>query len=262
MLRSRGSRLLVVVWVCASLASVPAFAWTPQSQVEIAESAARLAPPDLLHLIAKYRDDYRKGVLAAFEDGNAARHRQEEDGGALRATVLYEASGAVAAIEAHRPLEEVVYRLGVVAHYVSDANFPLNTSAGDPQEGAYFADFARYLESTEPRIQTVFYGLRPAVQRASSLDGMLDQTFARSRKLYPRIGEEYRRIGTVDGRRFFDDRSTAFGIAALCHSHALTDIAEVLRWVWVKAGGIDQRRGLPVRGEGLVLIPRTDVAAR
>lgn len=247
---------------CSAAWAVPALAWTPNSQVEIAESAARLAPPDLLRQIAKHREDYHKGVLAAFEDGDPARHRQEEAGGSLRATILYEAGGAVAAIRAHRTMEEIVYRLGVVSHYLADANFPLNTSAADPQEASYFADFARYLESTEPRIQTVFYGLRPAVQKASSLEAMLDQTFARSRGLYPRIGDEYRRVGTVDGRRLFDDRSTAFGVAALCRSHALTDIAEMLRWVWMQAGGADPRRGLPVRGEGLVLIPRLDVAAR
>jgi hypothetical protein len=244
------------LWAAGVAAALPAAAWTPGSQVTIAETAAGLAPPDLVRQIAKHQGEYRKGVLAAFQDGQAERHRIDERGGELDQVILYEVGGAVAAIRAHRPMEEIVYRLGVVSHYLADANFPLNTSASDPGESTYFADFARYLESAQPRVRTVFYGLRPAVQHSSDLRPMLEETLNRSRRLYPRVGDEYRRIDEINGQRYFDDRSTAFAIAALSYSHAITDVAEVLRWIWVQAGGADSRVGLPVRGERLVVIPK------
>ena len=74
--------------------------------------------------------------------------------------------------------------------------------------------------------------------------------------LYPYVGLEYDRIGGPYGRERFDDRSTAFGLSAIAFSQAVTDLAIVLRHVWIEAGGYDPREGLPVR-EGEFKMPRT-----
>ena len=63
----------------------------------------------------------------------------------------------------------------------------------------------------------------------------------RGRVLYPAIGREYARTGQIDGRALFDDRSTAFGVAAVSYSHALSDTANAYRFVWLRAGGADPR---------------------
>lgn len=235
--------------------ALPAWGWTPGNQVAIAESGAQLGPPDLVRQIAKNRAEFRKGVMAPFQDGDGARHMKNSDGsGELDRVIAYEVDGAVKAIRAHRPFSEVVYRLGVVSHYVADANDPLSADASDTQEGRYFRDFALYVESATPRVQTVFYGLRPELQRGADLSPLVSQALERGRRFYPLIGREYRRIGWGQGRQGFDDRSTAFGVAALSLSHALTDVAEALRFIWLRAGGADERR-MPVRGQQVVLVP-------
>ena len=250
---------VVLAGTVLALAPGPAVAWTPQSQLLIGESAAQMTPPDLRRQIAKHRGAFRKGLVAPFQDGDPARHRVNPDGsGKLDRVIHYEADGVVKAIQAHRPMEEIVYRLGVLSHYLADASNPLNADASDPMEPRFYEDFLRYLESTEPRIETVFYGLRPEIQAAPDLRPLVAESLARSRKLYPLVGKEYRRIGTIDGRRLFDDRSTAFGVASLCFSHALSDIAEAFRILWIRAGGIDQRRVLPERGDTVVLLPKPD----
>ncbi len=254
-------RLLAVGLLVAGV-TVPAVAWTPNSQVSIAESAARLAPPDLLRLLAKHREDYREGVMAAFRDKDARSHFKDLGGrGSLDKAWQREVENAIAAIEAHRPFSEVVYRLGMMAHYLTDANNPLNVSSADSLEPKYFADFSRYLESAEPRFQAVFYGLRPELEGGKTLNPLLEETFERSQSLYRLVGQEYRRFPKIDGRRNFDDRSTAFGVAALCYSHAVSDIAEALRYIWLKSGGADSRRHLPERGKYIVLLPRGDAPA-
>ena len=63
------------------------------------------------------------------------------------------------------------------------------------------------------------------------------------------IGREYRRIGTVDGVRLFDDKSTAFGVGSIAFSHAVSDLAAIYRYVWLEAGGAD-RRQLPITQPG------------
>ena len=35
----------------------------------------------------------------------------------------------------------------------------------------------------------------------------------------------------------FDDRSTAFGVASVCYSHAVTDVANLQVFIWKEAGG-------------------------
>jgi hypothetical protein len=148
---------------------------------------------------------------------------------------------AIDAIVTHKPFAEVVYKLGVVAHFVADANNPLNSSDTDPDELAYFADYLRYVDSARKRYPIVFYGEGRDLRESADLGRLVGSSLHRSRDFYPMIGAEYERIGTIDGISLFDDRSTAFGIGSLSVSHAVSDIAAVLRYVWLQSGGGDQR---------------------
>ncbi len=221
----------------------PAAAWTPETQAAIAERAASIAPPDLRRQIARHAGELRKGALAPFREGREERHFKNGDGsGELDAAILAEAGATIEAIRAHRPFFEIVYRLGVVSHFLADANNPLNTSAADPGEGRYFADYARYVESARPRFSVVFYGGGRALEGGDPLPGLVGRALARGRALYPSIGAEYRRVGAIRGVELFDDRSTAFGVGSLAFSHAVSDVAAVMRYVWLAAGGADPRR--------------------
>lgn len=240
----------------------PLAAWTPTSQLKIAESAAGLAPPDLKRQIARHRKEYREGVLDAFRDTDSHSHFKDPGGrGTLDQAWVREVEGVIAAIESHQSFSRVVYRLGRMAHFLADANNPLNSSSADPMEPEYFSDFSHYLESAEPRVQTVFYGLRADLAQGPSLAPMIRETLERSRGLYPLVGMEYRRYEAIDGRRNFDDRSTAFGIASICYSHAVSDLTEALRYIWLRAGGADTRSYVPPRGNLRVLVPRTPLRA-
>ena len=163
---------------------------------------------------------------------------------------------AIRTIAAHRPFNEICYRLGIVAHFIADANNPLNAAGDDAEEGRYYADFLAYLESVEPRIQLVFYGFRPELG-GRDLAALVTESLERGREYYPLVGREYRRVGFASGAQAFDDRSTAFGVASLAYSHAVSDIAEALRYIWIEAGGIDTRRRIPERGREIVRLPRT-----
>ena len=61
----------------------------------------------------------------------------------------------------------------------------------------------------------------------------------------------------ISGLGVFDDRSSAFGVASVAWSHAVTDVALVLRYIWLRAGGADERTGLSSVGGRLQLIPRS-----
>lgn len=242
------------------------FAWKPATQMAIGLEAAALAPPDLARQITRHRKEFLRGTVEPLRDGDAARHMKNPDGsGSLDRTVATEMAAAIELIRRHRPFGEVVEQLGRVSHFVADANLPLNTANSDGQEGRYFRDFLEYADSARPRFAVVFYGLEPEWKSARDVEAWTRTTLARGRKLYPAIGEEYRRIGGAGGVggiggtggtggmgdsgagggiAGFDDRSTAFAVAALSYSHAVSDVARALRHVWLAAGGSDPRARL------------------
>ncbi|HZF09224.1 MAG TPA: hypothetical protein VFE33_10590 [Thermoanaerobaculia bacterium] len=251
--------LLAAVLLAPALAA-PAIAWTPGTQATIAREAARLAPPDLARLILRHKADYQAGVQAPFGDTDPLRHRKNPDGeGSLDRVIAQEVEGAIADIRNHQPFADVVRRLGTVAHFLADANNPLATSGDDPEEGHYFADFLRYAESAEPRFPLIFYASGTPFSGSRDLGGLLAATLARGRELYPTVGREYRRIDFASGIGRFDDRSSAFGVASIAWSHAVTDVALVLRYIWLRAGGADERPDMAEPGGSggrLMLVPR------
>jgi hypothetical protein len=127
----------------------------------------------------------------------------------------------------------VIQRLGVVAHLISDANNPFHVAKDDPRLSASHNDFEQYFERRMAKFPTVFYGLDPRF----NLGSYLDKTFARSAKFYPLVSEEYFRSGTRRTSAEFDDRSTAFGVASVSYSRAVTDLVNLYYYIWKEAGG-------------------------
>jgi len=249
-------RLAISSIFLAAVPAMPAAAWTPATQVTIAREAARLSPPDLYRQIDKHRRAYAEGVNAPFADSDANRHAQNPDGsGYLTRAALNAVDSAILAIRGHQPFDEIDRQLGVVSHFVADANNPLAVSAEDPDEGRYFGDYFRYIETAEPRFPLVFYGVES--DNGRGVASILDAALRRGRQLYPMIGREYRRINFGSGVGVFDDRSTAFGVGSVAFSHAVTDVSLVLRYIWLAAGGVDDRADLPSGGTRLMVLPRT-----
>lgn len=255
---SRLRTLVVLAPLVAGLAAAPAPAWSPETQRAIAADAARLAPPDLARQLGRYPRELAAGAIEPFDDRDADRHHQNEDGGgSLARAVADETEATIAALRAFRSFTEVTRRLGRVAHWAADLNNPLNASASDGEEARYFRDYLLYAESARPRFAVVVYENRPSLAAKGDVARLTTEALARSRGLYPMIGLEYRRIGFASGRGVFDDRSTAFGVAALAYSHAVTDAARLFRYIWLAAGGADQRPILDQPRDRLLLLDRT-----
>jgi hypothetical protein len=244
---------LVSPLLALGLLAAPAGAWTQRTQLAIVETAARLAPDDLARQIERHRSALRDGVLHPFADHTSGRHEANADGsGRLREMVRSEAQRTVTGIQGHRPFAEIVHQIGVASHYVVDLNDPLRVANLDPSEGSYGGHYPRYLDSASNRFQVVFYGTGRRVGSSTELDTMVARALARGRRLYPDIGREYRRIRRHGGR--FDDRSTAFAVGALAYSHAVSDVAALMRYVWLAAGGSDSGSLPGKAGNRLVLV--------
>ncbi len=201
--------------------AVQAMAWTRAADQRIAAKSAELAPPDLRLLIIKYNAEYLRGVDEALASEGTDIHRSK-----LRERIDFQTRSVVKMIRTNEPMSAVVGQLAVLAHLVGDANNPFHI--GDDDAEAH-ADFEQYFERCLARLSPVFYGL----DTNFVLSAYLDRMFARTTRFSPLMAEEYSR-GTG---ATFDDRSTAFGVASVCYSHAITDTVNFYYFLWKAAGG-------------------------
>ncbi|MBV8519917.1 MAG: hypothetical protein JO197_21175 [Acidobacteria bacterium] len=241
-------RRLGIVLLC--LFPLTAHAWTRASDERIAQKGAALAPPDLRALIERFEPEYKQGLERALADEGSDTHHYFvlSREGRLRERLERETQKAIADIRKGEPLGLVIERLGGLAHLVADANNPFHVANDDVRLGASRADFEQYFERRLTKFPTVFYGLDPQFR----LGTYLDRTFARTAKFYPLMSEEYFRGGTAHTSNDFDDRSTAFGVAAVCYSRAVTDLVNLYYFIWKEAGG-DVRSAAVMRDGNLSL---------
>jgi len=225
-------RTAVLTLALAVLTTPATQAWTDFSLWSVAEQSASIAPPDLMRILAKHEAEYRRGVLTRY---NARTHEN------VRAHLVREVDRAVEMIRSHRPFDEVSRQLGVVAHFVSLANEPIDAKAH------WADDYRRYIETAQPRFAVVFYGFDRDLNDSVALDRYLRESLARRVRSIEVVESEYDRIHKPSGIGVFDDRSPAFGIAASAFSRSLSDIAVVLRYIWIEAGGTDSRASLPLK---------------
>lgn len=230
--------------------AAPIHGWTPGTERSIAREGARLAPPDLHRQIVRRNGAFERGVGA--RDGWAPGERLDD-------ALVRETTRAVKMIQTPEHFDDVVYQLGVVCRLVAVAHDPLIASDADREEGRFAADYPRYAESADGRFPLVFYGFRRGFDDPKDVARLVVEAVEHGRSLYPSIGREYRRISFGRGAERFDDRSTAFGVTSLAWTYAATDVGEVLRYIWLQAGGADPRQRLPTRGAGarLLRIPRS-----
>lgn len=215
---------LAAVLLFLSIAA-PAMAWTRASDLRIAEKSAELAPADLRLVIKKYNNEYLRGVDEALATEGTDIHRRR-----LRERIDAQTRGIVKMIRTNQPMSLVVGELGNLSHLVGDANNPFHIGDDD---AAARVDFEHYFERRLARFAPVFYGLNTNLV----LNTYLDKMFARTTRFGPLMSEEYSRGNGAT----FDDRSTAFGVASVCYSHAITDTVNIYYFIWKEAGGSIRR---------------------
>ena len=121
---------------------------------------------------------------------------------------------------------------------VLDASDPLAVAHGDPEEPRYAAAYQEYVQTIRDRMRLVYYGQDPALIYEHEISTSVGATLSRGAELYPYVGEEFFRTGELRDWRVFDDRSVAFGVAAISLSWGLTDLANFTSYIWHYGGGL------------------------
>ena len=225
----------------------------------MADYALRVTPPHLVGQMERHHKKYHAGIKAAAKSDPA--YGSSSMPVAPGPVILAEVDRAVQSIVEHRPFSDIVFRLGVVAYWVAGANDPLATATNREAVPPYSLDYSRYLEDASRRFAVIYYPHDRQIESEEQLESLLRRARDRGLEMAPQVADEYRRIGSIDGSSLFDDRSTAFGIGSLAFSHGVSDIAGVLRYIWLAAGGADTLQLPALDKDHLILVShgeRTD----
>jgi len=217
------------------LAGISCLGWGADTTRHVAWKAVEFFPPDLARHVRRHHRVYDEGIRNGLRLPPAWRAGPP---GKLRDALLSQARRCSEDLNRPVPLRDLVRELGTLAVLVADANDPLAVAHTDPRESAYAASYQDYADSILDRVRVVYYGRDPRLMGTGRLEDFVGVTLNRSRSWYSLLGEEFFRTGSLRDWRTFDDRSVAFGIAGVCLSHAMTDMANMAMWVWGSGGGL------------------------
>lgn len=210
--------------------------WSAETTRTVAWQAVQFFPPDLAHQVRKHHRRYDEGIRRGLASPPAWRAGPP---GLLGPALTDQVVRCAKDLRRPVSLQQLVEELGVLAVRVLDANDPLAVSHRDNREPSYGRAYEQYVDSILDRVRIVYYsdGQRPSVTE-TGVDGFVAATMARSRKLYPLIGEEFYRTGRLRNWRVLDDRSVTFGVAGVALSHGMTDLADLAAAIWRSGGGL------------------------
>jgi hypothetical protein len=236
----------VLVLCLVPLASQPLLgAWTEKSYERVAEKSSMLMPTSLRAVLSTHKERLLEGAVAPTRLAGEAGHVEDPGGKRfLKEAILRQVQKIRRLLRDRAPFSEITFEMGVLSHYLADANHPLQTSSTDPREPEYRADYAVYLEKQmHEKYPLVFQGYGDAHLKRGDVEAFVESSIQRSRRKYPRIGQDYIRRGRLVSSKVFDEFSFAFGVGALSYSHAVGDTVKLWLFLWKEAGG--DIEGLP-----------------
>jgi len=257
-----GALLLTALWPAAAAAQ----SWTDATRSRMIQDALKIAPPAMSEILLRYGKDLKRGMLEPSRHEDEEVHFQNADGhgGLAAAGVANKVDEIRNLLQKRTSFRRVTYELGVLAHLVSDVEFPLNASDSDAREPLYRDAYSRYVEKMLERIPFVVDREEPAALQKDDIRGFVMEIARRALRNYALIGPAFKDDGSPVSPSALDERSVPFGITSLSYSHATSDIAWIWRHLWASING--DMRGTPFVGgpppEKVQVPPRPPKAKR
>lgn len=220
--------------VLAMLAALACVGWGGATARHVAWTAVDFFPPDIARQVRKYHKRFDAGITRGLSAPPAWRAGPP---GSLPQALDAQIRRCATDLRKPVPLEDLVEQIGVLAVLVLDANDPLAVVHDDEREVEYSDAYRTYVDSILSRVRIVYYGQDRALITAGAVDSTVEAALARSNSLYPFVGEEFYRTGQLRDWRTLDDRSVTFGVAGVSLSRGLTDLANLVAFVWHQGGG-------------------------
>lgn len=217
-----------------ALAAVFSIGWSGSTTSWVAWNAVGFFPPDLKRQVRVHEKRFEAGIRRGLAAPPAWRAATP---GKLEAALEGQVHHTVAALRQPVPMADLVEELGVLSVRVLDANDPLAVTHDDSLEPTYAGAYQAYVDSVRDRLRLVYYGQDRQLIDGGRVSGSVAVILDRSRSLYPFLGAEFYRTGSLRTWRELDDRSVAYGVAGVALSRGLTDLANFAAYIWSSGGG-------------------------
>jgi len=111
------------------------------------KDALKISPPALREVLQHYEKELVRGMLDPSRHENEEVHYQHADGkGGLAGAGIERKTRDIRDMLARQvPFGSITYEMGVLAHLVSDVEFPLSASDADPREPLYRDAYRKYV---------------------------------------------------------------------------------------------------------------------
>lgn len=217
-----------------AVAAIVSIGWSGSTTRWVAWNAVGFFPPDLKRQVRLHENRFEAGIRRGLTAPPAWRAASP---GKLEAALEGQIHHAAAALRKPVPMADLVEELGVLSVRVLDANDPLAAAHDDLLEPTYAGAYQTYVDSVRDRLRLVYYGQDRQLIEGKKVRASVVTILDRSRSLYPFLGAEFYRTGSLRTWREIDDRSVAFGVAGVSLSRGLTDLANFAAYVWNAGGG-------------------------
>lgn len=217
-----------------ALAAMFSIGWSGSTTSWVAWNAVGFFPPDLKRQVLLHEKRFDAGIRRGLTAPPAWRAATP---GNLEAALEGQVHHSVAALRKPVAMADLVEELGVLSVRVLDANDPLAVTHDDSLEPTYAGAYQAYVDSVRDRLRLVYYGQDRQLIDGGRVSGSVAAILHRSRNLYPFLGAEFYRTGSLRAWRELDDRSVAFGVAGVALSRGLTDLANFAAFIWSSGGG-------------------------
>jgi hypothetical protein len=216
------------------LGAVLSLGWSGATARHVAWTAVDFFPPDFARQVRKYHKRFDAGIARGLVSPPAWRAGPP---GSLPQALDAQVRRCAADLREPVPLADLVEEVGMLAVLVLDANDPLAVMHEDAREAEYSAAYRSYVDAILDRLRLVYYGQDRTLIEGGTVNETVSAALARSGSLYPFVGEEFYRTGELRDWRTLDDRSVTFGVAGVSLSRALTDLANLVAFIWRHGGG-------------------------
>lgn len=221
--------------VIAVLAALLSLGWSEGTVRHVAWSAVDFFPTDLERHVRRNHRRFDAGIKRGMQAPPSWRAGTP---GSLAEALEAQIDHCAISLKKPVPLEDLVEELGFLAVLVLDSNDPLAVIHSDHKEPQYASGYRSYVDTILARMRLVYYGQDNDLMSNDGSGQTIQRAFDRSKDLYPFIGEEFYRTGSLRSWKSFDDRSIAFGVAAVSLSRAMTDMSNFAIYVWLQGGGV------------------------
>ncbi|MBF0544734.1 MAG: hypothetical protein HQM08_09890 [Candidatus Riflebacteria bacterium] len=239
------SFVLIFLVIVSCFCPMNANAWGPETHKKMTSDAFFIMPLEFRKFLCQaYGDQASKAyelliescnepdrILKDFRNHIFHIHGSSMGNGPVHVEEL--AKEIVDDIKAKKPINQIIQKLGWVAHYIEDLANPLHTGISTEEgieEKSYHSTFEKDVDQQVLTLGVNFDGANP-VQRISAR--MVYEALW-ANQYYDKIQEAF-----SGGKRYEDTKQ----VVALCYSRGVNNLVDIWYTIWVDAGGkIDPKR--------------------